>query len=203
IFGKKHRTPELNAELQWITCDMLDNNGHPDSGQITEALWLGHPLNLIYDEDGNIRVWALCLFQTADESDRDENEDADEEMARQRTLVKDVSVEQFEKLIKEGGEFAEGHTIPNDTLRMFLEAQLPAGQVFLLDQEAGLSMKRVLLTKKMPRSAAGVVLPSTTKPEPTPKLFASDSRHTGTKLRVLIKPRMPDVFRNWGLENGK
>ncbi|ESK85516.1 hypothetical protein Moror_10078 [Moniliophthora roreri MCA 2997] len=243
MFGKKHCTPELNAERQWITCEMLDNQGHLDSGQITEALWLGHPLSLIYDENGNIRVWVrtddiacsqayqdpsklpsmppipsdsgigtghedfmfskFYLLQTADEGDEDEDKDEDEETARQRTLVDNMTAENFEICIKEGGEFAEGHIIPNDILRIFLEVKLPTRQVFLLDQELALSRKRVLLTKKMPRSAVGVVSPSTMKPEPKPKLFASASRHTGTRLRVLVTPRKSDVYRGWGLVDRK
>ncbi|KAK7041830.1 hypothetical protein VNI00_009119 [Paramarasmius palmivorus] len=33
----------------WLTHEMLDRDGQPDAGLITEVLWLGHAMNLIFD----------------------------------------------------------------------------------------------------------------------------------------------------------
>ena len=38
---------------------MLDRDGQPDAGLITEVLWLGHAMNLIYDASKRSRLVLL------------------------------------------------------------------------------------------------------------------------------------------------
>ncbi|EEB93708.1 hypothetical protein MPER_07600, partial [Moniliophthora perniciosa FA553] len=39
---------ELSRDRPWITHEMLDSDGNPDSGHIVEVLWLGHRVELVY-----------------------------------------------------------------------------------------------------------------------------------------------------------